>query len=129
MENTFTSYKEYLQSPEWKILSRLARERDGYKCRICNSDNRLNVHHRVYPEQLGSEPLNDLITLCLECHSLYHKDKNNTESDASKCCYACRATGIKLYEIHSDMSGDILLCEKCQLETVLEQELEYMLKD
>ena len=125
----FSSYQDYLQSSEWKILSRLARERDGYKCRICNSDNQLNVHHRVYPDKLGTEPLSDLITLCSDCHDLYHTKENNINSETGKRCYSCNSREIKLYEIYSDMSGDILLCGACQTETVIQQELEYMLKD
>ena len=48
--------------------------RDNYKCRICNSNENLQVHHlksyKKYPE-LRYEPTNG-ITLCKCCHQLFH---------------------------------------------------------
>lgn len=43
-------------------------ERAGGRCQICNSKNRLEVHHRVYPEVLGTENVIDLTVLCYSCH-------------------------------------------------------------
>ena len=66
------SYIEYLNSSDWTFKRLEALKRDGYKCRICNSEKKLLVHHRKYPKELGAEPIEDLTTLCSKCHDLYH---------------------------------------------------------
>ena len=71
-ENPPMGYLEYLKSPEWKERSKEAKERAGYRCQICNSGKRLEVHHRTY-ERLGSELPEDLTVLCRLCHELYSK--------------------------------------------------------
>jgi hypothetical protein len=64
-------YAEYLQTEEWAIKREQALVRDGYRCRLCNSKENLQVHHRTY-ERRGCEDLNDLTTLCDECHEHFH---------------------------------------------------------
>ena len=41
------------------------------KCQLCNKSGELNVHHRTY-ERRGEESYSDLITLCEDCHTLFH---------------------------------------------------------
>ncbi len=65
------SYDEYLRSPVWRRTRELALEYYGGKCCLCNSGDRLNVHHRTY-ERKGHELLADLIVLCRKCHATYH---------------------------------------------------------
>jgi len=64
------AYHEYLQSDEWKSRQLLCLQRDGYRCRICNAAEALEVHHRTY-ERIGQEDPDDLTTLCDKCHRLY----------------------------------------------------------
>jgi 5-methylcytosine-specific restriction endonuclease McrA len=66
----FRSYEDYLQSPQWKALRNRALERDGHRCRICNRHYTLQVHHRRYAERWGAETVDDLTTLCDDCHEL-----------------------------------------------------------
>lgn len=68
-------YSEYLRSPEWQEKRKKALRFAGFKCQLCNSAERLNVHHRTY-ERLGQELLGDLITLCNDCHSIFHQNRN-----------------------------------------------------
>lgn len=42
---------------------------DGYKCRICNSPDHLEVHHRSY-DHIFDERMEDLTTLCATDHWL-----------------------------------------------------------
>lgn len=65
------SYAEYLRSPAWKSKRDEAIEHADRRCQLCNSDERLNVHHRTY-ERLGSELPTDLIVLCKDCHAKFH---------------------------------------------------------
>ena len=68
-------YEEYLKSSEWKIkkINRLAF--DCWQCGICHAqitDNRYETHHLNY-SRLGNEDVeHDLITLCHDCHSVFH---------------------------------------------------------
>lgn len=64
------TYDEYMHSQLWKTLpARIeALQRDGMRCRGCNGTEDLEMHHRHYPEILGSETADDLTTLCKVCH-------------------------------------------------------------
>lgn len=67
------NYDDYLKTEYWSAVSRKVKERAGYRCQVCNSGLDLNAHHRTY-EHRGNEldHLNDLICLCLRCHSIFH---------------------------------------------------------
>lgn len=71
-------YEEYLKTPEWAKKREQALERDGYRCRNCNSSEHLHVHHRTYARR-GHEDLNDLTTLCRECHEHFHNRMRFTD--------------------------------------------------
>lgn len=71
-------YDEYLRTPEWAVMREQALERDGRRCRACNSETKLNVHHRTYARR-GCEDLNDLTTLCQRCHEHFHKRMSQNE--------------------------------------------------
>lgn len=72
MKLTSMPYDEYLKTPEWLAKRDQALERDGHRCRACNSEQNLNVHHRTYARR-GNEDLNDLTTLCQPCHEHFHQ--------------------------------------------------------
>ena len=51
-----------------------ALDRDNYTCQHCGAKNvRLEVHHIKYRSQGGSDDLDNLITLCEDCHHNLHK--------------------------------------------------------
>jgi hypothetical protein len=59
-------------SEEWEILKKEIHSRDGYRCRVCNRNDRpLHLHHRTY-RGYAEESLEDLVTLCADCHGLFH---------------------------------------------------------
>lgn len=66
-------YDEHLKSDYWRTASMEAKKRDGFRCRLCNSQHDLCVHHRTY-EHRGNElqHLDDLTTLCRRCHEIFH---------------------------------------------------------
>lgn len=66
------TYKDYLSSAWWSQKAAEVKDRDGNRCRICNSDKRIAVHHRTY-ERIGREKDEDVLTLCETCHSLFHE--------------------------------------------------------
>lgn len=68
-------YRAYLRSPEWQELRKQTLDRDNHRCRTCNSGSNLEVHHRYYPDQLGTETVDALTTLCRSCHKLFEWKK------------------------------------------------------
>ena len=42
--------------------------RDHWKCRSCGDRNGLHPHHVVYQSHQGADTLNNLLTLCWQCH-------------------------------------------------------------
>ena len=72
-------YQQYLNSDEWKEIRELVKERDGYRCLLCNAsedkENKvfLSVHHRTYENKFNErEHLGDLVTMCRSCHDISH---------------------------------------------------------
>lgn len=61
-------YREYLQSPYWKIISAYLKY-TRKQCKICKSTRSLTIHHRTY-WHFGIEYkyLNDLDVICWACH-------------------------------------------------------------
>jgi len=76
-DNPFTGqedvfkYKVYLQSVEWREKAKIIMERDNNKCVLCDTQEKLQVHHKTYDRLYKEEP-EDLITLCNSCHKKIH---------------------------------------------------------
>jgi 5-methylcytosine-specific restriction endonuclease McrA len=58
------------RSPEWKERAREAKRRDGRRCRMCGSDQKLQTDHIVPLSKGGSNEFENLQTLCKACHEL-----------------------------------------------------------
>jgi HNH endonuclease len=52
--------------------------RDEWKCRHCLSRSNLHPHHVIYRSQGGQDVLNNLITLCAQCHLIGIHEKKLT---------------------------------------------------
>ena len=65
-------YSEYLDSHAWKIKRAQVLNRDENKCVGCKKEAS-EVHHRTY-DNIGKEPLSDLVSLCGSCHDRIHSD-------------------------------------------------------
>lgn len=48
--------------------------RDKKQCKICKYDRIINIHHIIERKHGGTNELNNLITLCPNCHSLVHNN-------------------------------------------------------
>ena len=46
--------------------------RDGGRCRICGSHEKLEVHHRIQRKDGGTDTPPNLITACRSCHTRFH---------------------------------------------------------
>ena len=67
-------YREYLQSPLWKIISSKVKWNANYRCEKCGSTKNLVTHHTSY-EFKGIEFLafHTLQCLCSKCHEKEHE--------------------------------------------------------
>ena len=67
-------YPEYLASPAWKKKRDVVMLRDNHRC-ACGAKAE-HVHHKTY-DNVGKEPLYDLVPLCEKCHDRYHERSEN----------------------------------------------------
>jgi nitrate/TMAO reductase-like tetraheme cytochrome c subunit len=49
-------------------------ERDNFKCRICQAETDLTIHHIRHWAKGGDHKPQNLVTLCFSCHNVIHKD-------------------------------------------------------
>lgn len=59
-------------SSKWKELRDQRLAKDDYRCKRCKTAKQLRIHHIRYPEVWGEESVDDLVTLCDDCHSQIH---------------------------------------------------------
>jgi hypothetical protein len=76
------SYNDYLKSPEWSKLRGMVLDMARHRCQLCNSGDKLHVHHRVYDARWGEESTDDLTALCESCHHLFHQAQQRIKSKA-----------------------------------------------
>ena len=65
-------YKAYLKSDIWKAVRGAAIYRAGGVCEWCKGTDLLQVHHKTYPQALGTETPDMLQVLCDPCHAEAH---------------------------------------------------------
>jgi len=73
------TYAEKLKHPRWQQKRLSVFDRDGWECTGCGAkDKTLHAHHLTYRK--GLDPweydLDDLDTLCEDCHKEYHECKS-----------------------------------------------------
>ena len=88
---TKSEYKQYLKSKHWKNKKReflSVQGKRSYACYLCHKRTKLEIHHITY-ENLGNEPLADLILLCRKCHQevTFSKDKEKYQKWYEKIRY------------------------------------------
>lgn len=68
-------YGEFLRTPYWKITSFEVKRKNKFKCVMCDSKERLQVHHKNYQSH-GYEHtyfgMQSLTCVCDECHAKHH---------------------------------------------------------
>lgn len=64
-----TKQQAYGTLQNWAELCRLVKQRDGHKCRKCNSREYLQVDHIIPVSKGGKSILSNLWTLCDICHA------------------------------------------------------------
>jgi hypothetical protein len=57
-----------LAKAAWASLRLAVLERDGYRCTTCGATTELHIHHRQERRHGGSDTLDNLQTVCADCH-------------------------------------------------------------
>lgn len=72
MNHNSPEYQFYMQSEEWDYIRRQRLRIDNYTCQGCGAkDKPLDVHHITY-DRFGRESLDDLLSVCRQCHEEIH---------------------------------------------------------
>jgi len=95
-------YRDYLKSDLWFDKVRKVIERDRC-CRVCDSKNRLTVHHLTY-QNVFRESLEELMTLCWTCHKQLHQIAKNKKCDISTALSLLRSDKIFIKRCHKKQS-------------------------
>jgi len=67
-------FKDGSLEEQWLNVQRQVFERDGFRCRHCKKGKReLHAHHLEARKDGGLDTLENLVTLCKECHGDYHR--------------------------------------------------------
>lgn len=91
-------YHEYIKNSEvWAAKRKERLGIDQYRCRKCSSTSKLEVHHRTY-QNLGAEPMDDLVTVCEDCHREIHKIVEHMGKSRSDEKFLARVTATYLGE-------------------------------
>ena len=56
----------------YESLRQQVLRRDGWRCQSCGTMSNLEVHHRKFRSHSGADSEENLITLCIACHSAVH---------------------------------------------------------
>jgi len=91
----------------WDEQRRAALMRDSYECQSCGvGDCRLHVHHKIPRSEGGSDHLENLTTLCPDCHA----DKHNKHS-----CMLCGSlTDQALTWLDTSGGTGEFICDACR---------------
>jgi 5-methylcytosine-specific restriction endonuclease McrA len=66
-----------LEHDSYRALCRKVLERDGWRCQQCGRATELQVHHIRFRSALGDDDLDNLVTLCSECHESAHRPRSD----------------------------------------------------
>jgi 5-methylcytosine-specific restriction endonuclease McrA len=76
--------RQRLDSDNYRALRKQVLERDGWRCQSCGAPRYLQVHHLQSRGRLGADRLQNLITLCAQCHRLEHLGMNPPYTQAQR---------------------------------------------
>lgn len=71
-------------SKKWQRKREEVIARAGGMCERCHENFGRHVHHLFYGKVRGDEPLHWLQLVCLDCHGLYHPERDFVKSDRER---------------------------------------------
>jgi 5-methylcytosine-specific restriction endonuclease McrA len=93
-------YSEMLKRPEWYEKRKQVLKRDYFYCKKCGSNKNLEVHHKEYKGDIYpfDYKIDDLITLCNNCHKKQHNLNIGTKTISERINEAHLANPSKVIE-------------------------------
>lgn len=78
-----SNLRNMISKKAWDFLRAEAKERAGGKCMICGKQtSRLEAHERwSYDAEKGIQKLEDIISVCRDCHQAIHIERTHLTSD------------------------------------------------
>jgi 5-methylcytosine-specific restriction endonuclease McrA len=71
-----------LSQEDYRELHQQILRRDGWRCQLCGSMQKLEVHHVMFRSHGGDDSDENLITLCVACHlRSHHRPQAGGDSD------------------------------------------------
>lgn len=71
--------------------------RDGYTCQHCGKTHtRLEVHHIIFRSNGGKDSIDNLITLCEDCHKSLHRGEWSLTKKPKKCIMGKHGTHMNI---------------------------------
>jgi 5-methylcytosine-specific restriction endonuclease McrA len=64
--------RQRLEPEAYKLVRLQVLARDRWQCKYCGKRTNLEVHHQQSRAQGGKDQIENLITLCSECHHRIH---------------------------------------------------------
>lgn len=68
-------YGEFLRTPYWKVVAYEVKKKHKFRCVMCDSNHRLQVHHKNYTMhgyEHTQEGMRSLTCVCDNCHAKHH---------------------------------------------------------
>jgi 1-aminocyclopropane-1-carboxylate deaminase/D-cysteine desulfhydrase-like pyridoxal-dependent ACC family enzyme len=109
------NYNNYINSLEWQAKAAQRKALDLYTCQTCGATERLEVHHKHY-RTLGNESMDDLITLCRDCHEAittsirerkYRKNRKHINTQVERITPIIEGVNHELAEIELQDYGSV----------------------
>jgi hypothetical protein len=73
---SYKTYPDYLRSPQFQIVKKMAVDRSGGRCEKCKIKSATHVHHIKYPPWGTYEKdASGVIALCHDCHYEIHREE------------------------------------------------------
>lgn len=87
-------YLQYLDSQHWSDLRLEAINRSNRRCEACQKPGKLDGHHLIYPDNLKSCTVDDIMALCRRCHDLWHNHLKSKRMHVHDFCRETTKNGI-----------------------------------
>lgn len=116
--NTNSEYFELLQNGKWLRKRDRILKRDNYTCQDCGKTSSLHVHHIFYKKNTlpWNYPDRWLITLCSECHEVWHDLKDGAHG---QICAMLQKNNNNLWSVYGVL---VLLAEHDELFKMIHEE-------
>lgn len=68
------------ENESWSYLREIILDKYNYQCSICGQYGEIDVHHKIPIKEGGTNEIENLITLCRNCHENLHHFKFSNDS-------------------------------------------------